>query len=291
MGIRGLWRFVRSAVFGDDVDGGKEKSMSGGVGKRSLPLPRGSTLLVDGSGFLFHLYEMDVPLQRGAGRSYEQLNERVQEWVKKIRSKGINVVFFWDGNKRPAYKAWTLIKRKKEREEREMEVLMRKLNLQSAAQKQLQDTPFQVNMAIVNDAQSADASAPTLISPIVSSENDEKEARREEAMQQRKILEAQREINAQQSLPSLAELQVRATLKRMKVTQRECAMEADMELAVEASGKKSVFILANDSDFLLFRGVQYINFGDVSILRGGVHARICSRKEIARKLGLSMKIC
>ncbi len=288
MGIRGLWRFVRSAVFGDDVDGGKEKSMSGGVGKHSLPLPRGSTLLVDGSGFLFHLYEMDVPLQRGAGRSYEQLNERVQEWVKKIRSKGINVVFFWDGNKRPVYKAWTLKKRKKDREEREMEVLMRKLNLQSAAQKQLQDTtPFQVNMAIVNDAQSADASAPTLIPPIVSSENDEKETRREEAMQQRKILEAQREINAQQSLPSLAELQVRATLKRMKVTQRECAMEADMELAVEASGKKSVFILANDSDFLLFRGVQYINFGDVSILRGGVHARICSRKEIARKLGLS----
>ena len=286
MGVRGLWKFIRENVFDGEGDG----DSLGGSSTALKRLERGSTLLVDGSGWLYHLYNAEgeqEALQRGAGRSYGKLKARVEKWVREMRSAGMKLIFFWDGEKRPAFKAWTMQKRREDRELKDVDVLMRNLNLQSAPDVMMVNaiTPVamyvEVNEVEENAEQAQIESAEQL--PLPFPMRNENVKQRQEQIQQ-----VQREIDAQQPLPALAEMQVKATLRKLKVSQRVCRMEADFELAMEACGRDDAFIFANDSDFLLFKDVQYIHFGDLCMSKNrNINARVCTRKYLARHLGLS----
>ena len=81
-------------------------------------------------------------------------------------------------------------------------------------------------------------------------------------------------------------MQVRATLRMLKVEQRDCVMEM-IRLLLDFEESK-LYVLGNDSDFALFKDVNYINFYDYQVVGRRSEARVCLRSNIARKLGLTV---
>ena len=215
-----------------------------------------------------------------------------------MRATGVKIVFFWDGDKRPAYKSWTMQKRREEREQNDIDVL----NLDLQQHVNWNQEKIVCNLAVLQaptqTRQETVVSDAAYIEPNMADHDvrrvDEYDVREEkdaslhmQEEEKRIIQEERRKIDMQRKLPLLAKMQVRATLRMLKVEQRDCVMEADLELAVEASGKSKLYVLGNDSDFLLFKDVNYINFYDYQVVGRRSEARVCLRSNIARKLGLT----
>lgn len=65
----------------------------------------------------------------------------------------------------------------------------------------------------------------------------------------------------------------------------ECSEEADVELAMRASGDGRAFVLAFDSDFFFYKDIQYIPLDQMSLQPSGFHAFVARRSDLANLLG------
>jgi len=112
MGVKGLWRIIQE-------DYGKSPCDFQEV------IARGSTLLVDGWAFLFHLLDNqinslypDVIYRRELGGSYEILRKLIRAEITRLRQYfGFHLIVYFDG---PIsyFKGHTSAKRRKQQEEK-----------------------------------------------------------------------------------------------------------------------------------------------------------------------------
>lgn len=86
-------------------------------------IPKHSTLLIDGNGFLFHLLEIqmdllypDLTFKRELGGDYGRLNRLIIKEVTRLKHLGFSLLFYFDGSK-SYFKGDTTSKRKKTLEE------------------------------------------------------------------------------------------------------------------------------------------------------------------------------
>jgi HrpA-like RNA helicase len=70
------------------------------------------------------------------------------------------------------------------------------------------------------------------------------------------------------------------------LTMIDCTEEADVELALAATGDDNAYVLGYDSDFFFFKDIQYIPLNEISIQTSGVYAFCATRSDLARLLGL-----
>mmetsp|Transcript_47304 Transcript_47304/g.115480 ORF Transcript_47304/g.115480 Transcript_47304/m.115480 type:complete len:663 (+) Transcript_47304:250-2238(+) len=81
---------------------------------------------------------------------------------------------------------------------------------------------------------------------------------------------------------------VKDTLVRLPFVEAvECVEEADIDLAREAKGKPSTFVVGYDSDFYFYKDIHYIPLHNLQVGRCGIRAFCATRNEIACLLGIN----
>ena len=70
----------------------------------SQVIPAGTTLLVDASGYIFHLLDMEISnsntsIRRELLDSYTVMHRLLEKNIKELQAAGIIVVFVFDGSK------------------------------------------------------------------------------------------------------------------------------------------------------------------------------------------------
>jgi len=87
-------------------------------------------------------------------------------------------------------------------------------------------------------------------------------------------------------IPGLFMQCVRKTLNQEHVNMIYCNEEADVELARQASGNPTAFVLGQDSDFYFYKDIQYISFDCIFSANDAIHACVGKRKDLAMLLGI-----
>ena len=199
-------------------------------------LPRGTRLLIDGSGWVHHL--LSAATRFDLGGDYAALDAAVERAVEELRNAGFVLEVYRDGRDRQLKARTAAARSEQKREEWES---LRQWSLEDD-----EDPP-------------ASAIAPSARFPT----------------------------------PPLAERQLYASLTRLEVSVIECLGEADAPLAravatnlhTERASALAV-VLADDSDFLLFRDCRYIAFNCCRRLARGASVPVWSRAALAGRLGL-----
>lgn len=112
MGIKGLWTRVS-----EDYEKSNLHFME--------VIPRGSTLLIDGFGFLFHLLDnqitslyTDVLYRKELGGSYNELRRLIRAELSRLQQHfGFHLIVYFDGPE-SYFKGDTTLKRRKQIEEK-----------------------------------------------------------------------------------------------------------------------------------------------------------------------------
>ena len=106
MGVRGLYTIVRAQLI---------------PGVEKTPVPSGSQILIDGSGWVFYLLEspaLGEPVRRDLGGDYSELARRAEAEISMFQKHGMKPTVYWDGPRR-RMKAQTDASRAVQREDGE----------------------------------------------------------------------------------------------------------------------------------------------------------------------------